>query len=154
MIYVLVKQVEKVKEINMNLAEKNFWSSIQTYFQGHVQRLESSTGAGVPDVNICWMGREYWLELKVVTPRTGILIRREQWAWHNRRMNSGGKCFLLALDEKMNACFFAPTFIVNVEPYGKANKYVLVSNPEALANIHKPALREFLKINLFTIASS
>lgn len=137
----------------MNQPEKAFWASIQTYFLGHVQRLESSTGAGVPDVNICWMGKEFWLELKVVTPRTGILIRREQWAWHNRRMNSGGKCFLLAYHEVMNACYFAPTSKIAIEPYGKANKYVLVSNVAELAFVHKPTLREFLKTNLFTTAS-
>lgn len=137
----------------MNQPEHRFWNRVQPMLQGHVQRLESAISLGLPDVNICWHGREYWIELKVWTPGAGVLIRKEQWAWHNRRMANGGCCFLLCgsceEDEKDRA-FFAPTSLLQVKAYGTQNKYVVVTNSQDLTITPMQNLRGFLKINLFT----
>lgn len=132
----------------MNQLEKQFWGTIQPMMFGHVQRIENTAGVGVPDVNICYKGREYWIELKVCQPE--ILVRVEQWAWHNRRMANGGKCFLLAYSYEEETAYFAPTFLLKVKAYGTQRRYVQVTNKEALIHIKKSNLREFLKTNLFT----
>lgn len=132
----------------MNTPEKDFWKTLQPMILGHAQRVENMTGSGMPDLNVCFKGQEFWIELKVCQPE--ILIRREQWAWHHRRMASGGKCFLLALEPETNTVFFSPTFNLNVMPYGRTGKYVQVVNRAELPNTPKASLRDFLKTNLFT----
>ena len=136
----------------MNQPEHRFWNRVQPMLQGHVQRLESAISLGVPDVNVCWNGREYWIELKVWTPGAGILIRKEQWAWHNRRIANGGLCFMLCGDcgESAEDVFFGSTLLLQVKAYGTQGKYVVVTNPDALNSMYMTDLRKFLKTNLFT----
>jgi hypothetical protein len=64
----------------------------------HFQRIETMTGAGIPDVNGCAHGRELWLEGKVArycrTQEGGdalcFTIRRSQLAWMTKRRQAGG----------------------------------------------------------------
>lgn len=56
----------------------------------HAQRIEVTTGRGVPDLNLCGNGREWWLELKA--DHKLPLLRPEQFAWLTRRHNAGGLC--------------------------------------------------------------
>jgi hypothetical protein len=74
----------------------NLWIAQKLFFDAHVQRIETSTGSGVPDMNICWYGIEFWAESKVETPGGNILLRPFQWAWMKKRQNAGGKVILLA----------------------------------------------------------
>ena len=58
------------------------------------QRIENLAGTGVPDVNGCYNGTEFWIENKVA--RSGSFeIRPDQVAWLTRRFNAGGKVFVL-----------------------------------------------------------
>lgn len=58
-----------------------------------------STGRGVPDVNGCFKGEEFWVELKVTsTNRVGL--RPEQVAWHLIRTRAGGKTFIFVKKAK------------------------------------------------------
>lgn len=63
----------------------------------HGQTIETTTGRGVPDVNICGSASgktvEWWLELKASHPRP--LLRPEQFAWMTRRSAVGGRVGVL-----------------------------------------------------------
>lgn len=57
----------------------------------HWQRIENSVGVGCPDLNGCWKGKEFWIELKIIG---GAPIRASQKVWHMRRNEAAGKAFI------------------------------------------------------------
>ena len=59
------------------------WARIETW----------STGQGVPDVNGCCDGAEFWVEMKATGARA-VVISPEQIAWAERRIRHGGRVFL------------------------------------------------------------
>jgi hypothetical protein len=86
--------------------ERNFYQQLKRNVEipgRHLQRIETSVTAGVPDLNYCFSGDEGWAELKAweivktagdrpfVVPK----LRPEQAAWLYRRRLSGGRAFLL-----------------------------------------------------------
>jgi hypothetical protein len=82
----------------MRKPEKQFyeWLTRHHVFPGHHDRVENSVGAGQGDVNVCHRGVEIWFELKVGNPsRLKTLIRDTQGAWHQRRVLSGGRVYVL-----------------------------------------------------------
>lgn len=62
----------------------------------HAQRIETSTGSGIPDINVCYCGIELWIETKVATPTCRVLLRPFQWAWINRRVKELGRGYVVA----------------------------------------------------------
>jgi Holliday junction resolvase len=64
-----------------------------------VQRIETSTGNGVPDVNCCKNGEELWLELKCLDTVEPIL-RPMQYAWMLRRVKAGGTCVIINMHKR------------------------------------------------------
>jgi hypothetical protein len=57
-----------------------------------IQRIETVTARGVPDINICHnVWGEFWLEAKA-GKHLRPLMRPEQWAWMKRRAFFGGRC--------------------------------------------------------------
>lgn len=68
-----------------------------------VQRVEDMLTQGVPDVNLCVQGREFWLELKsllTLPARATTPVRFERYTtdqrnWLRRRWRAGGRAFLL-----------------------------------------------------------
>lgn len=122
----------ELKEYNRN--EKKFYDALHGHLQAcHVQRIETTTGPGVPDVNICRGGIECWLELKMVLLQ-GVLVRKEQFAWHTQRAFRGGRCFVVAKVKDMQE------FKVWRAPYK-----VEVYNPKYLRIVSKP--EEFSSYN-------
>ena len=67
----------------------------------HFQRIETDVGLGVPDVNGCFNGVDFWLELKV-SSGTALGLSKYQKAWIIRRGLAGGRVFILqkALKER------------------------------------------------------
>jgi hypothetical protein len=63
----------------------------------HVQRIESSTAPGIPDINLIVDDTEVWLEVKAEQRTSGgqVRVRKEQWAWMKRRALAGGVCGVL-----------------------------------------------------------
>lgn len=63
------------------------------------QGIESPlTGAGTPDSNACWRGREFWVECKATPSRGGYGIPSlgtMQVGWHLRRAACGGTTWIL-----------------------------------------------------------
>lgn len=64
----------------------------------HWQRIENVAGTGVPDVNGCLDGIEFWIECKI--GKAGSFeIRPDQIAWHTKRVNKGGRCFVVVRED-------------------------------------------------------
>tara|TARA_R110000803_G_scaffold1629_4_gene5270 strand:- start:3224 stop:3634 length:411 start_codon:yes stop_codon:yes gene_type:complete len=62
----------------------------------HWQRIETgSTGTGIPDVNICYKGKEIWVELKLIKGKR-VDLSPTQVAWHMQRAKAGGITWILA----------------------------------------------------------
>lgn len=59
----------------------------------HWQRIETSTGLGVPDMNGCVIGKEFWIEFKKADGWV-VGLRPEQVAWHMHRSRVGGRTFI------------------------------------------------------------
>lgn len=79
----------------------------------HPQRIENTAGSGVPDINCCLGGREIWIECKINQP----LLRPFQWAWINRRVNVGGKVFVIVERETCFLIYAPPFFAANHGKY-------------------------------------
>lgn len=81
--------------------------NLRSLFQKHLpdihwQPIETwSTGQGVPDVNGCCGGREFWIENKATGGWT-IHFEPGQVAWAERRVRAGGRTFV-AVRRQANA---------------------------------------------------
>lgn len=64
----------------------------------HTQTIETTTGRGVPDLNLCLDGNETWIELKAQGYRP--VMRPEQVAWLHQRVRSGGVAIVLHRSSK------------------------------------------------------
>ena len=78
--------------------EKNLWLLMRSNLpEIHLQRIETGmTGAGVPDVNGCANGKEFWVELKEVHSGNKLTLRPMQISWLAKRASHGGQVFVMA----------------------------------------------------------
>ena len=67
--------------------------------QIHLVRVENLIEQGTPDLNCCYEGVEFWLELKADDGRIPRLSKY-QIAWHYRRHKAGGKSWILQRTQK------------------------------------------------------
>ena len=83
------------------MKEADFWKLVKSRLPLiHWQRMETgSTGRGVPDVNGCFEGQEFWIELKVTNTKK-VALRPEQVAWHLLRARAKGKTYILVKAKK------------------------------------------------------
>lgn len=83
------------------MKESGFWRKLRPLMKEAapgivVERIESWSTPGFPDVSGCWKGRDFWLELKV--ERNGrVEMRPAQVRWLERRWKAGSRCFVLVL---------------------------------------------------------
>jgi hypothetical protein len=80
--------------------EANFYQRlVRTFPNWDMQRIETLTSNGVPDVHVCIPpGHEFWVELKVTGTVAGrTSLRMEQYAWGMRRAKRGGSVWVLSL---------------------------------------------------------
>lgn len=69
----------------------------------HWTSIESAiTGAGIPDLNGCGCGVEFWIEMKQTTANK-VRIDPFQVSWAERRMRAGGRTFLAV--RKINSLY-------------------------------------------------
>lgn len=90
--------------------EQKFYYLIKDHLPGHVNRIENSTGVGMPDVNFCFKGQETWLELKaniglltevnelIQIPFSSKRLRDSQIIWHGKRVLQGGRVLVAVRD--------------------------------------------------------
>lgn len=78
--------------------EKNLWALVRdNLLDFHLQRIETGlTGSGVPDVNGCKKGQEFWIELKEIHSGNSLTLRPMQVSWLVKRAQHGGQVFVLA----------------------------------------------------------
>jgi penicillin-binding protein-related factor A (putative recombinase) len=78
--------------------EKDLWLLLKNNLTDiHFQRIETGlTGSGVPDVNGCAKGKEFWIELKEIHRGKSLTLRPMQIAWMAKRSAVGGQVFVLA----------------------------------------------------------
>ncbi len=64
--------------------------------EAHWQRIETgSTGTGIPDVNVCHLGQDIWIVLKLVKGRK-VDLSPTQVAWLTKRSRVGGVTWIMA----------------------------------------------------------
>lgn len=79
----------------MKKLESKFYQEIKKALPNvHFQRIETNVGLGVPDLNGCIDGVEFWLELKVRSG-TALGLSKFQKSWIIRRGKAGGRVFIL-----------------------------------------------------------
>ena len=78
--------------------ESNLWALLRdNLLDFHFQRIETGmTGSGVPDVNGCKKGKEFWVELKEIHSGNSLTLRPMQVSWLAKRAMHGGQVFVLA----------------------------------------------------------
>lgn len=71
---------------------------------------ENATATGVPDINACVSGHEFWVEIKCPVPHkraatpvfgSSHKLSPVQFAWLKRQSLAGGRCFVLVCNENM-----------------------------------------------------
>ena len=86
----------------METLEKNLWGLFKKHLPMacHVQRVETGgTGQGIPDVNLCHLGEETWVQLKIVKGKK-VMLSPQQVVWHHKRCNAAkGSSWILARDK-------------------------------------------------------
>lgn len=75
--------------------EKDIYKALCTISGIHWTRIETSTEAGIPDLNGIADGIEFWVELKMAP----IRLRPAQVAWHKRALLEGRRAFVLCATE-------------------------------------------------------
>lgn len=71
---------------------------LRLLFKAHLPKVDwcpletGPTGRGVPDVNGCISGIEFWIEFKLAE-HWRVTIRPEQIGWAERRIRHGGRVF-------------------------------------------------------------
>lgn len=83
------------------MKESQFWALVKGKLLGDVERVENALTRGTPDVNGCFEGHEYWLELKVLDDKGRCELRPEQYLWHRKRQEHGGRVFVLARNDSV-----------------------------------------------------
>ena len=82
----------------MSSPESRFWKQLKTNLPDvHWTRIESWASQGVPDCNGCYLGKEFWVELKV-SRSNRISLSPFQISWHYTRYRAGGVTFVLISD--------------------------------------------------------
>jgi hypothetical protein len=120
---------EKELEMITEQAEIKFWNWLKSKLSKSkvdMQRIENTTGGGVPDVNMCHRGTDAWLELKVYV-KGNVVLRKQQYAWIVRRAKANGNVMVVAWDaDNKQVDVFMPGF--SVRPWGNTQKYVAITS--------------------------
>tara|TARA_R100000773_G_C4195825_1_gene100037 strand:- start:119 stop:607 length:489 start_codon:yes stop_codon:yes gene_type:complete len=84
----------------MKKRESKLWQRIRKNItKPHLIRVESNTINGIPDINGCWDGKEFWMELK--SDKVGYpKLSKWQIAWINKRIKHGG--IVIICDETLS----------------------------------------------------
>jgi len=84
------------------MKESGFWRKLRPLMREAapgivVERIESWSTPGFPDVSGCWLSCDFWLELKIV--RNGkVKMRPSQVRWLEQRWKAGSSSFVLAYE--------------------------------------------------------
>lgn len=89
------------------MKETQLYAVIRKYLPGVVDRVENGAGDGMPDVNGCCQGEDYWVELKIgETDEPLKLLRPSQSAWMYRRLLAGASNIFILVRGKQKLCLY------------------------------------------------
>lgn len=102
------------------MTEVDVWEKMNSILgkHAHLTRVENAITFGIPDVDLCYKGKQDWVELKIVK-NGAILFRPSQIAWYVRRIKIGkGDTFIFAEHNGTGYLFlassiFAPGVLVS-----------------------------------------
>jgi hypothetical protein len=127
----------------IRMTEQDLYRKITNLFPApsHALRVENMIGSGIPDLNICHMGMEAWVECKLVIPG-GVILRKEQYAWGMRRAAAGGTIAIIAFDNHFYYAWRFPD--LEVSPWHRDNKYVKVESLPHVTSEELSIIKKFL----------
>jgi hypothetical protein len=105
--------------------ETELYQKLKKHLRGDFVRVENGVAQGVPDINVCFQGCEIWIEAKMWIPQ-GVLLRKHQFAWGVRRINSGGMVYVIAWHKLNHMIYVWPFKDIDVE---KCGKYLKITTP-------------------------
>lgn len=123
------------------MKENELWADIHRHWpNAHAVRIENSASFGDPDVNVCYKGVDFWLELKIEV-KGSFVIRPTQLAWISKRLQAGANnVFVFTYDNTTmclsvyNARFmFAPNVLTTLV----SNLKVSVDDVAPLCRVHR-----------------
>jgi len=99
-------KLERDEEIMKRITSKAVWTQLRDNAPpfARLNRVENNVGFGIPDVNGCFLGNEFWIEIKIGTirrdPEQPIFDKKygmtvEQINWHIEQNQAGGRSFIL-----------------------------------------------------------
>ena len=121
--------------------EATFFDWLKRSFPWQFQRIETTTGIGVPDLWVCHRGFQLWIELKAA-PNTNVQIRKSQYAWITRMQWQGIRTWIFNRDPKRKEVILAWCPHFEVEE-GRKDFLKITSQPK----IALPA-KEFARLPL------
>ena len=134
-----------------NMKESELWIHLnqlqKTKNNWHLMRIESNTINGIPDVNGCINGVDFWLELKSKEIKN-CGLSKYQINWHTDRLAAGGKVFILLfspLQKSLKILQISPKWVDDVLDPGIKE---LASAPFSKKNLEQLLLDVVNKQNL------
>ncbi len=90
--------------------------------QCHWQAIESPfVSRGIPDMNGCCNGHEFWVENKKTSGWT-VDLRPEQVAWHLRRARAGGRTFIAVRRQSKRKTMVDDLYLIHGDCADKAKR--------------------------------
>jgi hypothetical protein len=86
----------------MIVRENMIWASMKNAKNPSLDlvRIESWNMLGIPDINGCFRGTEFWIESKVLHgPKNKVVFRPFQVPWLLRRRHAGGRAYVFGINE-------------------------------------------------------
>lgn len=112
--------VKKEETTVYDKLHQSFLKIIRVGWNWHWQRIESNlTSQGIPDINICFGGKEFWIECKVEDTPSPL-----QYSWIEQRRRAGGIVFVVEKHSDDGLILYADTWCAQFE-YGGYDKLTM-----------------------------
>ena len=118
----------------------------------HICRIESTTGSGISDINMCRNGVEVWVELKVFKSHW-LHFRNSQKSWIVQRSNAGGRVLIVARDEDDVLLYVGRDVVLSPSKSVTDGSFAIHRSnlPTPLFSIHKPIRWKLLGDAIFLV---
>jgi hypothetical protein len=107
--------------------EAAFYDWIKSNIPWFFQRIETTTGSGIPDIWSAHQGESLWIELKAL-PATNLQIRKAQYAWMTKAHWNGIHTWIWNRNPRRKTVIQAWVTPFEVEP-GKKDHLKITSQP-------------------------
>lgn len=123
--------------------EASFYEWIKSNLPWFFQRIETTTGSGIPDIWAAHSGRGIWIETKAC-PKNSVAIRSSQYAWMCKVLWNGVPTFVWNRNPKRKTLIQIWVTPFDVEPMKKEGYLRITSEPYIETNLKDfPAAAEF-----------